>query len=202
MTCSCGRSRNHRKSVVSQNRLWPITKFSVMLVFIGITLSVFLTVNEAYAQDSSGESIVLPGTAFMTDVDTGSNRIYVAMSSNVSAVSLINGSTNELAGNLPTGHISEAQYVGIDNSTNKLYLAAEGENMVSIIDLKSIMDHPYLPVHIHDVPLRGPVRGIAVNPTNNMTYVATDLSMDSNGKEIGEVVVINGTLMMQHITFL
>ena len=65
--------------------------------------------------------------------------------------------------------------------------------MVSIIDLKSIMDHPYLPVHIHDVPLRGPVRGIAVNPTNNMTYVATDLSMDSNGKEIGEVVVINGS---------
>ena len=99
-------------------------------------------------------------------VNPFTNMTYVT-SYYLGTVSVIDGRTNSLVGNVTVGDGPTS--VAVNPFTNLIYVANFNSNTVSVINGTTNNV-------VRDITVGGQPQGVAVNPNTNMTYVTNDLS--------------------------
>jgi YVTN family beta-propeller protein len=118
-------------------------------------------------------------------VNPSNNLVYVANSDN-DTVSVIDGATNTKVADIPVGVHPLGLAVNLNPANNLVYVANSDNDTVSVIDGTTN-------TKLGDIPVGGRPTDIAVNPDNNLVYVANSAGVVSviNGKNNTKVGIIN-----------
>lgn len=111
------------------------------------------------------------------DVDSGTNRIYIA-NENTNTISVVSGTSNTIVATIPVGASPAA--VAVDQATHTVYVANSKNGTVSIINGTTNAVMATVPVGVSGLDL------IAVDPVLNRIYLASNQDYSEG------IAVING----------